>query len=128
MWRRPRRPYSPLRRQTRRSDRGVRVTVEQDTRLFNDPSSSPPSPRDLLATAGLRQHRMKREPSPAASGYLTLPSPSSSTAGALISGPSSSGPRRSSPDDDDDVLQFCDTCYAAIPAAKFSDHTCLSSP
>ncbi|KAF8582982.1 hypothetical protein K439DRAFT_1634883, partial [Ramaria rubella] len=92
-------------------------------------SSSPPSPRQLLAGIRSRQPESpnKRHHSP--TRFLSLSSPSSSTAAALISGPyrpkaSGSSQVHGSPGTKGEILQFCDRCVAAYPMEMFASHEC----
>ncbi|KAF8580722.1 hypothetical protein K439DRAFT_1636800 [Ramaria rubella] len=92
-------------------------------------SSSPPSPRQLLAGIRSRQPESpnKRHHSP--TRFLSLSSPSSSTAAALISGPygpkaSGSSQVHGSPGTKDEIPQFCDRCVAAYPMEMFASHEC----
>ncbi|KAF8590818.1 hypothetical protein K439DRAFT_1611741 [Ramaria rubella] len=117
----------------RRSRVQIRSTVQQDSdeNESHASSSNLPSPRQLLA--GIRSPHpetpIKRERSP--TRFLSLSSPTSSTAAALISGPyrpTASGSSRThgSSATRDEVLQFCDSCFAAYPVESFATHECDS--
>ncbi|KAF8584859.1 hypothetical protein K439DRAFT_1616354 [Ramaria rubella] len=116
-----------------RSHVQIHRTVQQDSDENESyaPSSSLPSPRQLLA--GIRSRHpdtpIKRERSP--TQFLSLSLLTSSTAAALISSPyrptaSGSPQTHGSSATRDEVLQFCNSCFTAYPVESFATHECDS--